>query len=183
MLRAGYQYVVFTDSDVMFPHMKLPIEYLLERWNVTSEIAVTLGLAPDLPSRHDRIHHKIISNTGFMIVQKTSLTEAIFQDWIDCPTEVKFKGCKHWKKELWHEQSAYSDYIRYEYQNHMREVPCNEVNGAPEQQEQGAAHCDGLLVRHYWVAKEKLKNAVKESLGELLWPSMMHDLIKDWVDV
>lgn len=48
VLQQGYQYVVFTDSDVIFPHLKIPMEYLLDHWNVTADIALTLGYAPNI---------------------------------------------------------------------------------------------------------------------------------------
>jgi len=182
VLKEGYKFVVFTDSDVVFPHLRMSMEYLMERWNVTAETAVTIGHAPKLRSSMDHVHHQQGVNTGFMMVQNTSVTDNMFKDWAECPSEVKYPGCAHWKDVMWHEQSAYNDYIRYDYPNVTREVPCNEVNGAPEHREQGEAHCDGILVRHYWVAKNKVKEAVQASIAEAILPGVIDDMMREWTE-
>jgi len=182
VLQEGYKFVVFTDSDVVFPHLRLSMEYLLERWNVTEDIALTMGHVPKLPRSYDHVSHQLGVNTGFMIVQNTPIIDTLMKDWAECPSEVKYKGCAHWKQVLWHEQSAFNEYIRYDYPNVTREVPCTEVNGAPEHRAQGESHCDGMLVRHYWVAKNGVKAAVQASIAEAVLPAVVDDMFKQWAE-
>lgn len=117
-----------------------------------------------------------------MVIQNTSVTDQMLKDWVECPSDIKYPGCSHWKEAMWHEQSAYSDYIRYDYANVTREVLCNEVNGAPDKGHgnTGSAHCDGIFVRHYWVAKDKVKEAVQASIAELALPTVVEDLMSKW---
>lgn len=177
-LREGYRFVVFTDYDVVFRRLKVPMEWMLDHWNVTEGIAVTLGLAQDLPDRYDRTHHQRIVNTGFMVVQNTDVTDRMFRDWTRCVGEQQHPGCAHWKKQFWHEQSAYSDYIRYDFPNRTREVSCNEVSGSPFHDLKGDKHCDGTLVGHYFQAKNKVKEAVEASIAELVLPSVVDEMMQ-----
>ncbi|PNS14794.1 hypothetical protein CAC42_2023 [Sphaceloma murrayae] len=178
VLQEGYKYVVFTDSDVVFPYLNLPLEYLLTEWNVTSEIAITAGYAPDEPAKYDHTHHRRMINTGFMVVQDTPVTAQLFKDWIECPTNVKYANCSDWKDVFWHEQSAWSELVRYDYLPYTRELPCDSVNGAPEHSLEGDRKCTGKYVRHYWVAKDQVKHAVQESIANLVVPGAMADLSK-----
>ncbi|KAF2218666.1 hypothetical protein BDZ85DRAFT_78407 [Elsinoe ampelina] len=178
VLQEGYKFVVFTDSDVMFPHLRLPMEYMLTEWNVTSEIAVTAGYAPDEKEKYDHTHHRRMINSGFMVVQDTPVTAQLLKDWIECPTNVKYPTCSDWKDVFWHEQSAWSELVRYDYLDHVREVACNDVNGAPEHQLEGDKKCTGKFVRHYWIAKDHVKQAVQESISAVVVPDLMDDLSK-----
>lgn len=176
VLREGYKFVVFTDSDVMFPWLNLPLEYLLSEWNVTSDIAITAGYAPDEPNKYDHTHKRRNINSGFMVVQDTSITAQLFKDWIECPTNVKYTECSHWKDEYWHEQSAYSDFVRHDYIDHVRELPCNDVNGGPHHPLEGDKKCSGKYVRHYWYDKNKVKDAVLDSIADTVVPSAVEGL-------
>ncbi|KAF4549856.1 Hypothetical protein D9617_19g101610 [Elsinoe fawcettii] len=178
VLQEGYKFVVFTDSDVVFPYLQLPMEYLLTEWNVTSEIAITAGYAPDEKEKYDHTHHRRMINSGFMIVQDTSVTAQLFKDWIECPTNVKYPTCSEWKDIFWHEQSAWSELVRYDYLDHTREIACNDVNGAPEHKLEGDKKCTGKFVRHYWIAKDHVKQAVQESISSLVVPGLVDDLSK-----
>lgn len=172
----GYKYVVFADGDVVFHNMKIPIEYMLQHWNVTSDIVVTAGQCQDRQDRYDRTHNKVSVNSGFMIIQNTDVTGQLLQDWEECPTEVKYKGCAHWAKGHWHEQSAYSDYLRYDYPGRTREVPCDEVTGSPRHPTVDGKHCDGRLVRHYSAGKNDVKEAVEAAITNILLPDVVNEL-------
>ncbi|TKX19720.1 hypothetical protein C1H76_7918 [Elsinoe australis] len=180
-LQLDYQFIVFTDYDVIFPHLKIPIEWFLDHWNVTQEIILTVGTAPRVPGkiqpmRWDRFRRKLSINSGFMIIQKTPLALDFFKDWMECTSEVKFKGCSKWKTTPLHEQRAYADYIRYEYPNTSREVPCDEVLGSDRQ----PGLCKGTLVQHLFdKGKAHVKAAVQESIANLILPPVIEDLKMD----
>ncbi|PNS18468.1 hypothetical protein CAC42_6285 [Sphaceloma murrayae] len=180
-LKLDYQFIVFTDYDVIFPHLKIPLEWFLDHWNVTSEIILTSGSAPNLGTkgrkakmRLDSFHHKLSINSGFMIVQKTPKAHDFFKDWMECTSEVKFKGCATWKNEPLHEQRAYADYIRYEYPGTTREVPCDEVNGNNFRNEGKPARCRGTLVQHmYNDAKSQVRDAVQVAVANVVLPEVI----------
>ncbi|KAF2150270.1 hypothetical protein K461DRAFT_230306 [Myriangium duriaei CBS 260.36] len=148
VLKSNYKFIVFIDSDALFPHLKIPLEYLIDYWNITSDIALAVGLAQPDKINFDRFHHKQTDNTGFMVVQNIPAAHDLFKDWDECPTDVKYKDCSHWKKIRLHEQNAYSDYIRYDYADVVRELPCDEVNGWSQHRSINGGHCSGQLVRH-----------------------------------
>jgi len=58
---------------------------------------------------------KVTLNTGFVIAQKLPLTLKMMKAWKECPTEKKYKGCGYWKENWSHEQRAFSEYIRYDF--------------------------------------------------------------------
>lgn len=182
-LGLGYKFIVFTDGDIIFPHLKMPMEYLFDYWNITSEIAVALGYEPDTPGHVDHTPtHRRTLNTGFMIIQDIPVTKPLFQDWVECPTDVKFTNCSAWKDEPFHEQEAWADYIRYAYPNRDRELPCGEVNGSPYHVKTGKAFCGGTLVTHYWTGKEKVKEAAQAAIAAVVMPSVIDDLTATWTN-
>lgn len=174
-----YKFVVFADADVLFFHLKLPLEALFNRWNVTSEIALTAALDPATNGEDyvnkDRFHNPNI-NTGFLVAQNTPMTDTIFRDWIDCPSEVKYENCSRWKNNLFHEQSALSEYIRYDYPESIRQLNCTEANSAPEQ----GTKCVGTYIRHYWVRKEHLKEYVERSVLNMVMEEVQRNMVSEW---
>lgn len=181
LLKARYKFIVFLDSDAIFPHLKIPIEYMLDHWNVTSDIAMAVGLAIKDKENHDRVEGKQTVNTGFMVVQNTNVARRLFKDWDECPTDIKYSDCSHWKNTPLHEQDAYSDYIRYDYPNNTIEIPCTEVNGAPQHRAKGKRHCGGELVRHFWMNKKAVKEGVEASIAEIFLPGVVRELVNQWV--
>lgn len=183
-LQQDYQFVIFVDYDIVFPHLKIPIEWMLDHWNVTKDIVLTVGLAPDNTTKNDmrwdRFHNQLSINSGFMIVQNGPVAHDMFRDWRDCPTDIKFPGCSKWKSEPLYEQRAYSDYIRYAYPNTAREIPCDEVLGYELQY---ASHqCRGTLVRHMFrKGKRHVKAAVEESIAKLILPTVVQELQDKYV--
>lgn len=149
-----YKFVIVLDADMIFNDLRVPMEALLGHWNVTEEIAITGG--QDIPSQTDP-NGRVLLNTGFIISQNTPDFPALMRDWIDCPMDVKYKGCSHWKNNWAHEQSALSNLIRYDYPHSIRELPLEEVH-------------TGKFLTHYWSGeKHHLKEAALQSiLGENL---------------
>lgn len=178
-LQEGYQFVIFTDSDIVFPHLELPMEYLMDRWNITSDIAMAAAEAPDEPEKYD-IKGERNANTGFMIAQNTPIIDQMMKDWAECPSDKKYPECSQWKDAYWHEQTAYSNYIRHDYEKFTRTIPCDEADGAPEHNLPEPRKCSGRFVRHYWVCKECLKGAVLESFANLIAPEVALNLVSEW---
>jgi hypothetical protein len=109
------------------------------------------------------LRHKVNINSGFIIAQSSDNTQRLFKDWAECPTETRYKGCAIWKDKPFHEQSAFSSHVRYDFLDglsidthpeYIRMLPCREANGIPEV---AGCGCVGQLVRHYW-AKKGLTN-------------------------
>lgn len=97
-------------------------------------------------------------------------------------TDTLYPNCSHWKNEYYHEQSAFSNFIRHDdrYKAHVREIACDEANGAPEHKLKGPARCTGRFVRHYWVDKHHIKAAAEEAIAKVLLPGVRDGLSRQW---
>lgn len=169
VMEEQYQFVVLTDADVIFPDIRMPLEPLLSYWNVTSDIAITAALDPWGEENKD-IHGKYNTNTGFMIAQKTLDLSNLMLDWINCPTGVKYPDCPQFDQAYFHEQSAFSNYVRYDYPDSIRDINFFEANGMT-----------GKFIRHYWWAKDRLREIVKDDLVNLIMPEVLQTLDNSWI--
>ncbi|KAF4442442.1 hypothetical protein F53441_11728 [Fusarium austroafricanum] len=143
--------VVFLDADAEFMYPQIPFEWLMRLWNVTDKTLIALANDPDSPKNRDE-KGKVMQNTGFMIAQQSNKTQEMFKDWDECPTEKKFKGCQRWANDWAHEQAAFSNYIRYSYnETEINHIPCMDGNGAPYI---GDKTCGGVFIRHHWFRKD-----------------------------
>ncbi|KAF4549180.1 Hypothetical protein D9617_23g005950 [Elsinoe fawcettii] len=176
VLQQGYQFVVFTDYDIVFPHMKIPLEWFLDFWNVTPEIILTVGSVPNRTDKYDQYHRHLSINSGFMIVQNAPQALDMLKDWAECPSEVKFPGCAQWKTKYSHEQNAYADYIRYAYPNTTRDIDCDQVTSSEFMKMPNATKCRGTLIQHFWSKKDEVKNAVQASIANLVFPDVVKHL-------
>lgn len=172
-----FRFVVFTDSDVFFTHINLPLEALFDYWNIDNTTALAGALDPGVDRANFDSHDRQNINTGFLVVQNTPRTNAMFEDWITCPTDEKYIGCSRWKDEYFHEQSALSEYIRYDYAEQIRELPCDEANSAPNQEPKG---CSGKYIRHYWHGKDQLKQAADENVAAMVLKEAHESLMLQW---
>ncbi|GAM86203.1 hypothetical protein ANO11243_042150 [Dothideomycetidae sp. 11243] len=172
------KFIVFVDSDVVFPHLKMPIEYLLDHWNITSDIAVAMPQTPEGGKRYDRVHRRRTLNSGFIITQNIPSARAIYRDWSECVSEVKYDGCAHWKRIAAHEQGAFADYVRYDYPEAIREIPCDEANGSPNYSTK--LKCGGKLIAHYYREKNNVRAAVQASIADLVLPTIAEDMMEEW---
>lgn len=152
-----YKYIIFLDADATFRFMNLPIEWLINFWRVQPEHSITVSLDPwnpDLPHINADPFNRTVGNTGFVVVQNNEFTHEILKAWHECPDEARYQGCSKWKYKKTCEQGAFSEYVRYDYENHIKEMPCAEANGYPGVRE---SHCEGRFVRHYWFEKDRIK--------------------------
>lgn len=119
MLR-HYKFVIFVDADAMIMHLEVPMEFLFNRWNISPNTSIAMPI--DIREVADDDEHistdsrwKMVLNTGFIIAQNLPHTHDMLQAWAECTTEKRYPGCGRWKKRWSHEQRAFSEYIRYDF--------------------------------------------------------------------
>lgn len=153
--------VVFMDTDAEFNVPTIPLEWLLNYWQLKESHLVAMAVDPDASWNKDSFGNLLL-NTGFVVAQQSERTQEMFKDWAECPEETKYPGCGKWKTELFHEQRAFGQYLRYEYNrtDDILVLPCDEANGSPQAHNSG---CSGRFMRHYWIEK---KHAPITTLGD-----------------
>jgi len=159
-----YKWIVFLDADATFRHLHLPIEWLLNYWEIKPQHSITMALDPWDPLEpqynSDRFN-RTYTNTGFMLVQNNRHTMDILKAWHECPDDKRYPGCSEWKQPKFHEQSAFGEYIRYDFEEHIKELPCAEANGFPGVT---VSNCQGKFIRHYWFDKPLVKKDFRENM-------------------
>ncbi|KAK3315745.1 heterokaryon incompatibility protein-domain-containing protein [Apodospora peruviana] len=170
-----YDIVITLDYDTLFPSPEVPIEWLLNYWQIDRSTLVAMAEDPNVSINRDLRGHLNL-NTGFIIAQSSEQTDRLFGDWANCPSEKRYKGCAKWKDKIFHEQAAFSSHVRYDFLDgysvdshpgYIRTLPCNEANGIPETRKLG---CTGQLVRHYWGDKVLGKKGFGEGVLRALTP-------------
>ncbi|CAF3599227.1 unnamed protein product [Fusarium graminearum] len=158
--------VVFLDADAVFMYPEMPFEWLMSLWNITDKTLIALSNDPDSPRNRDA-KGKVMMNTGFMVARQSNRTQELFHDWNQCPTETKYKGCDRWKTDWAHEQAAFANYVRYDYNltDDVRTIPCMDGNGSPYI---GDKTCGGVFIRHHWFHKDYPANDLRQLLLDTL---------------
>jgi hypothetical protein len=159
-----YKWIVFLDADATFRFLHLPIEWLLNYWEIKDTDSITMALDPwdeNEPQYNSDRFNRTYTNTGFMLVQNNTKTMEILKDWHECPDDIKYKECSQWKKPKFHEQSAFGEYVRYDYEEYIKELPCAEANGFPGVT---VSNCQGRFIRHYWFDKSLVKKDFRENM-------------------
>ncbi|KAI7765150.1 hypothetical protein LZL87_005863 [Fusarium oxysporum] len=138
-----HDFVISLDSDAVFTHLDLPLEWLMNLWDYRPETLVAMAYDLDWEQDYDP-QGNLILNTGFAIAQASQRTQDMFQRWEDCPRSIP--GCDHWNFKWAHEQSAFSYYIRYEFNrtHDVKNIPCNQANGN-EFTLDGNGECKGVF--------------------------------------
>ncbi|KAM7185718.1 hypothetical protein V8F33_012228 [Rhypophila sp. PSN 637] len=191
-----YDIVVMLDYDAMFPSPELPFEWLLNYWQIDRDVIVAMSEDPNVGQNMDR-KGKPNVNSGFIIAQSMGdpqRTQELFKDWAECPDEKRYKGCAKYKDVIFHEQSGFSSFVRYDFLNglsveteegrkYVRALPCSEANGIPDVKDTG---CIGHLVRHFWGHKFATPRELSESILENLVPLLAKaafgdmDIVRDY---
>ncbi|KAF2184101.1 hypothetical protein K469DRAFT_710007 [Zopfia rhizophila CBS 207.26] len=140
----SYKFVIFLDADAIFHHMQVPIEWLLNYWAINSTTSLAMALDPPESQNNDTFGRRY-TNTGFIIAQNNPRTFDILKAWDECPNDERYPGCSEWKKPRFHEQSAFGTYVRYDYEEYIKELPCDEANG-----EWDHDLCRGTFISHFW---------------------------------
>lgn len=171
-----YDTVVFFDADAWFVHMDLPLEWLMNYWKVTKDTSITLAKDPDTTSNRDS-KGLVLYNTGFIIAQKSDRTQEILSALEDCPDEKRWPGCAKWKKSFAHEQRAFGEYVRYEYDKTTDILPIIM---------QDANSPKGIFIRHDWPKKrdrlEDLQRGFMDMLiarSHMLFQDELHHYYRD----
>ena len=193
-----YQFVVAMDADVTIPHLDVPLEWMFNRWGIKDH--TSMALPWDAEEFHNGKSISVDSNglrvlnTGFVVAQNSNTTLKMLEAWRDCPTGTRYGDCGKWAYEWSHEQRAFSEYIRYDY-NETAEtivsIPCDDAVGWPGYQNDtvgynpgGMSDCNGNFIRHYTLAKDQTKNAsaysVMQALSGVLQKALLDKHEKLW---
>lgn len=159
-----YKFIVFLDADATFRWMHLPMEWMLNYWKIEPQHSITMALDPwdpEQPQYNSDRFNRTYTNTGFMVVQNNENIMPILKAWHECPDDTRYKGCSEWKQPKFHEQSAFGEYIRYDFEEYVKELPCAEANGFPGVQ---VSNCQGRFIRHYWFDKHLVKKDFRENM-------------------
>jgi hypothetical protein len=153
-----YDVVVFFDSDAVLTNPEVPIEWLMNYWNIGHDKAIALSSEPSLDRDKDD-HGNAAENTGFMILRNLPIIWDLFKAWAECPEETRYKGCSKWVETRQREQAAFSNYIRYDpaFNGTIQILPCEEANGSPEFFEE--TKCRGVFLTHHWLDKDHTKDS------------------------
>jgi hypothetical protein len=115
--------------------------------------SLALAADPDREFNQDE-KGKINLNTGFIVAQNNDKTYEIMDSWDHCSDEGgKYPGCEKYRLNepgRPTDQGGFGSYVRYDFPDDIKELPCDEANGFPE------AHtgCDGKFIRHLWTGKD-----------------------------
>ncbi|KAF2223998.1 hypothetical protein BDZ85DRAFT_280617 [Elsinoe ampelina] len=159
------QYVVYLDEDLIFKDLRVPLEPMMSYWNITSDIALAAGL--DLALTKDEKNRTAL-NSGLVITQDTPQTNDLFRDWIECPFGKRYPHCKNWVNNWANEQSGLTEFVRYDYEDVIRELPLEETH-------------QGKFMFHYWgQAKSGIPQGVRESIANRFIPEILERLAGSW---
>ena len=193
-----YQFVVAMDADVTISNLDLPLEWMFNRWGIREH--TSMALPWDTEELRNNISISVDSkgllvlNTGFVVAQNSPTTIELLEAWRDCTSETRYPGCAFWKQHWSHEQRAFSEYIRYDFNKTPETVvtiPCDDAVGWPgfkkdvEGGNPGISDCNGNFVRHYTLGKQQVKTAgsvsVMQALGDVLQKSILKNQATTWV--
>jgi hypothetical protein len=178
------------DADVTLAHPDVPLKWLFDRWSIQEHTSMAIpwksmewrdNNTVSLDSRGLRV-----LNTGFVITQNSGVTLDMLEKWRDYTSETRYAGCAKWKGTWSHEQRAFSEYIRYDYNftpETIVSIPCNNAVGWPgfKQDLDGknyrVSDCNGSFVRHYTISKDKVKTAGTNSVMQVLSDALQRNLL------
>ena len=158
----NYEFVIFVDADLIFPHPHVPLEWLFNYWDIVPENLVAMAIDPAYPVNND-FRGRTLLNTGFIIAQRSPRTTELFDAWESCPDNMRYNSCSTFSYDWPHEQGAFGNFIRYDFNrwDDIKSLSCMEANGCPEVTHLG---CSGKLISHYWGSKASVPRAVQESI-------------------
>ncbi|KAH7127818.1 hypothetical protein B0J13DRAFT_453910 [Dactylonectria estremocensis] len=169
---ADYDVVVSLDTDAIFPNLLLPYEWMMNRWNITEDIAFAMSPDRKGPWNHDakgRLRH----NPGFITVRNIPIAHEMLDAWITCPARIP--GCNKHANRFPAEMAAWGDFVRDEkpeYNRATKSLPCAEANGFAEQ----PSECDGKLLSHYTTGKKLVKPRTGDFAVQALFQVLQNDM-------
>ncbi|KAJ5636364.1 uncharacterized protein N7484_009677 [Penicillium longicatenatum] len=176
-----YKFVIFLDADIVLPHLHVPLEWLLNYWNINSETLIAMARDPAADINKDE-RGQVFLNTGFVIAQQSLRTKEMFEAWDNCLNGTRYPECHQWGDKWPHEQAAFGTYLRYDFNRteDVKALPCAEANGSPEVADTG---CLGKLVRHYWATKHLVPSKVQEGILRFFMPHLHDQFLQEYEKV
>ncbi|KAK5168495.1 hypothetical protein LTR04_006622 [Oleoguttula sp. CCFEE 6159] len=202
----SYRFVIFLDADAVWEHMEVPAEWLFNRWNITERTSIAM---PMDVKREDCVtcdsRKRLMQNTGLIVAQQSERTQEMFAAWASCPGDERYPGCSTWRHKWAHEQRAFAEYVRYEFDRPDdvkvsvlrprfmqassacscvktltvgQEISCYDANGYPERGRYVLSPCDGTFVRHYWVRKHFAKGAIGNAVLQSIMGRLQTQLLE-----
>ncbi|KAL2201625.1 hypothetical protein CC79DRAFT_1338648 [Sarocladium strictum] len=161
-----HEFVIILDSDAVFTHLQLPIEWLMNLWDIRNETLIAMAEDLDNELDYDPLG-KLVLNTGFVIAMASERTQEMITVWNNCPDKID--GCGKWKTAWAHEQAAFSYFIRYLFNkpNEVKTIPCDHANGN-EYYENGHGACRGVFVSHNWHTKDKTVEILQQNVARAM---------------
>jgi hypothetical protein len=192
----SYRFVIFIDADATIQHLEVPFEWLFNRWGFTPETSIAMPLdtrqilnGDEHASEDSR--GKLTLNTGVIVAQALNHTFDLLTAWKECPEEKRYPGCALWKEEWSHEQRAFSEYIRYDFNpsgSNIIELPCDDAMGYPglsDNHDWIKSNCTGQFLRHHTIDKGMTKRsteiAMLQSLTDVTRKLLLENKDKYWV--
>ncbi|KAJ8116555.1 hypothetical protein OPT61_g2041 [Boeremia exigua] len=186
-LLKSHRFVIFLDADATIQHLELPMEWLFNRWAITPSTSIAMPLDTrqvlngDANASNDS-KGKLALNTGVVIAQSLPHTFDMLVAWSDCPSETQYPGCATWKQEWSHEQKAFSEYVRWDYNPHgteIVEIPCDDAMGYPgiNKHPHILSKCEGAFLRHHTVDKAMTKGSAEEAVLQAM-ADLAHKLLQ-----
>lgn len=195
-----YQFVIVMDADATIPHFDVPFEWMFNRWGIKKHTSMALPWDTEEIRSEGSVSQDskglLVLNTGLVIAQNSSETLDLLEAWRDCTTETRYKGCARWKYEWSHEQRAFSEYIRYDFNSTPEtivSIPCDDAVGWPNFREdalhepgnrnQDISDCNGNFVRHYTTGKNRVKDGSAASVMQILSEALQKSILADQQEV
>ncbi|KAF2846443.1 hypothetical protein T440DRAFT_521805 [Plenodomus tracheiphilus IPT5] len=185
-----YQFVITMDADAVVAHPEIPLEWLFNRWGIAEHTSIAMPHDTEeyingIPNTEDSNGVPVL-NSGFIVTQNNELTFEMLEAWGNCTTEVRYPGCGHWKENWSHEQRAFSEYIRYDFDRTPQTIigiPCDDGMGYPGFHEQAGpnfdtADCKGNFIRHYTLGKGTVHSAATETIAQVLVEVLQKSLLQ-----
>lgn len=148
-----HQVCIYIDSDALFRHLELPFEWLMNYWHIDpASNSLALALDPAHEANEDEFGNEYL-NTGFLVAQHNNRTFEILNAWEDCPNDGgRYPECTKFRTNdpgRPTDQGGFGTFVRYDYVDDIKELPCDEANGFAE----AHAGCDGKFIQHVWTGK------------------------------
>lgn len=169
-----YKYVVFMDADTVLPYPHLLLEWMMDLWGIKKETLIAMTRGVDAPANYDS-HGQIGLNTGFMIAQQSPRTMEMFEAWKDCVHDLRYPGCSNYTGPVPHEQYAFGNWVRYDFDgsDEVVTIPCSNAT---------AEECHGGLLVQYSSNKGKgmAKAAVQRSIMQYFMGGIQQELHREY---
>ncbi|KAH6702753.1 hypothetical protein EV126DRAFT_507804 [Verticillium dahliae] len=126
-----YKFVVFADADALFNQPDVPLEWMLNYWNVHPKTLVAMAEDPTSPTNQDP---KVLVGR--------------------LPRRPPVPRLQRWAHDWAHEQAAFGHHLRYAWNktDDLRAIACMDANGAHHC---GDASAIGIYVSHHWGKKDE----------------------------